>query len=77
MLGSVSEEQHYTPIKSLNTFNFDWKVKARITKKHVKRPWKNAKNEGWVFNIEIMDSFGTQIVATFFNESAVKYDQEL
>ncbi len=59
VLGDVSEENQFTPIKSLNTFNFDWKVKARITKKHPKRPWKNAKNEGWVFNIELMDSFGT------------------
>ena len=24
----------YTPIKSLNTFLFDWKIKARVTKKH-------------------------------------------
>lgn len=70
-------EDHFTPIKSLNTFNFDWKIKARVTKKHTKRPWKNAKTEGWVFNIELMDSLGTQIQATFFNDSAVRYEQEL
>ena len=27
----------YTPIKSLNTFLFDWKIKARVTKKHNKK----------------------------------------
>lgn len=70
-------EDHFTPIKSLNTFNFDWKIKARVTKKHTKRPWKNARTEGWVFNIELMDSHGTQIQATFFNDSAVRYEQEL
>ena len=30
-----------TPIKSLNTFLFDWKIKARVTKKHQKKAWKN------------------------------------
>jgi replication factor A1 len=48
-----------------------------VTKKHVKRPWKNAKTEGWVFNIELMDSHGTQITATFFNDAAVRYEAEL
>ena len=37
--GAVSES--YTPIKSLNTFLFDWKIKARVTKKHNKKTWKN------------------------------------
>ena len=70
-------EVYYTPIKTLNTFNFDWKIKARVTKKHPKRPWKNAKTEGSVFNIELMDNEGTQIVGTFFNDSAEKYFAEL
>jgi ssDNA-binding replication factor A large subunit len=58
VLGNVSDV-YYTPIKTLNTFNFDWKIKARVTKKHPKRPWKNAKTEGSVFNIELMDNEGT------------------
>lgn len=33
----------YTPIKSLNTFLFDWKIKARVTKKHNKKTWKNTR----------------------------------
>lgn len=31
----------YTPIKSLNTFLFDWKIKARVTKKHQIRNYTN------------------------------------
>lgn len=76
VLGNVNEV-HYTPIKSLNNFNHDWRIKARVTKKHDMRTWKNAKSEGFVFNIELMDSQGTQIQATFFNESAEKYEREL
>ena len=33
----------YTPIKSLNTFLFDWKIKVRVTKKCEKKTWKNAR----------------------------------
>lgn len=70
-------EQQYTPIKSLNTFLFDWKIKARITKKHQKKQWKNAKGQGSLLNIELLDSQGTQIQATFFNDQAEKYDEFL
>ena len=67
----------YTPIKSLNAFLFDWKVKARVTKKHGLKVWKNAKSEGHVLNIELIDNQGTQILATFYNDVAVKYDEML
>jgi hypothetical protein len=33
----------YTPIKSLNSFLFDWKIKARVTKKQPIKTWVNAK----------------------------------
>ena len=68
---------HYTPIKSLNSFNFDWKIKARVTKKHPKKPWKNAKSAGVLLNIELIDNLGTQITATFFNEIAERWDERL
>ncbi len=58
----------YTPIKSLNTFLFDWKIKARVTKKHLKKSWKNQRGCGSLLNIELIDMAGTQIQATFFNE---------
>ena len=48
----------YTPIKSLNTFLFDWKIKARVTKKHAKKGWKNAKSSGEILNIELIDNQG-------------------
>jgi ssDNA-binding replication factor A large subunit len=49
----------YTPIKSLNTFLFDWKIKARVTKKHQKKAWKNQRGHGSLLNIELIDSAGT------------------
>jgi replication factor A1 len=49
----------YTPIKSLNAFLFDWKIKARVTKKHQVRSWKNANTQGHVMNVELIDNQGT------------------
>mgnify|MGYP001794358039 CR=1 FL=1 len=49
---------NYTPIKSLNTFLFDWRIKARITKKYPKKDWKNANKNGTLLNIELIDFSG-------------------
>ena len=54
--GEIFETREtYTPIKSLNTFLFDWKIKARVTKKHSKKKWKNARGSGSLLNIELID----------------------
>lgn len=76
ILGNTSDFQ-YTPIKSLNSFLVDWKVKARVTKKFELKTWKNAKSEGHVMNAELIDSQGTQILATFYNEAAIKNNEIL
>lgn len=49
------EADSFTPIKSLNTFMFDWIIKARVTKKHGKRSWVNNRGEGTLLNIELID----------------------
>jgi replication factor A1 len=54
-------EEAYTPIKALSTFNYDWRIKARVTKKGERRSWKNQRTEGYLMNIELMDKHGTQI----------------
>lgn len=64
------DDIEYTPIKSLNTFLHDWKIKARVTKKHQMRFYKNARGDGSILNIELIDNQGTQIQGTFFNEQA-------
>ena len=74
---NVDLDDQYTPIKSLNTFLYDWKIKARVTKKHNKKMWKNAKGQGTLLNVELIDNRGTQIQATFFNDCADKYNDIL
>ena len=51
----------YTPIKALSTFNYDWRIKARCIKKYDRKCWKNARSEGYLLNIDLMDMYGTQI----------------
>jgi len=40
---------------------WDWRIKARVTKKGEKRTWKNDKGEGYLINIDLIDEEGTQI----------------
>lgn len=63
----------YMPIKALNAFASDWKIKARVTKKGDMRTWNNAKGTGKLMNIDLVDREGTGIQATFFNEQAERF----
>ena len=67
----------FMPIKALNQFSSDWCIKARITRKNDLRPWKNARGEGHLIGIDLIDREGTRIQATAFNDQAHKYDKEL
>ena len=52
----------------------DWKIKARVTKKYEKRHWSNAKSKGYLMNIDLIDIFGSQINATFFNQAVDQFE---
>jgi hypothetical protein len=52
---------YYTPIKALSTFIYDWRIKARLTKKGIRKTYKNARSEGYFMNVELMDAHGTMI----------------
>jgi len=45
----------FTPIKSLNTFLYDWKIQARVTKKHDLKSWNKNTYSGSLFNIDLID----------------------
>lgn len=51
----------------------DWRVKARIIKKSEKKNWKNARSEGTLFHIDIVDCTGTEMNCSFFNNSCEKW----
>jgi hypothetical protein len=56
-----SIQDMYTPIRVLNQFSTDWKIRARVTKKFEPKSWRNDRGEGMLMNIELIDKEGTQI----------------
>ena len=56
-----------------NFLNNRWTFKARVTAKTELRRWSNAKGEGTLFSIELLDSAGSAIKGTFFKEACDKF----
>lgn len=62
-----------TPIRDINPYSNKWTIKARVTRKADIKRWSNAKGEGTLFSIDLLDSQGTEIRATFFKEACDKF----
>jgi replication factor A1 len=63
----------FTHISNLNMYNNRWTIRARVTSKSDVKTWSNAKGEGTLFGIELLDAGGTDIRATFFREAVDKF----
>lgn len=62
-----------TLISQLNMYQNRWTIKARVVTKSDIRTWSNAKGEGSLFSVELLDSSGMDIKATMFKEYVDKY----
>ncbi len=71
--GTSSTTVHCTPIANLNMYQNRWTIRARVTTKSDIRTWSNAKGEGSLFSIELLDSSHMDIRATFFKEAVDKF----
>lgn len=60
------------PISSLSPYQNKWVIKARVTNKSQIRSWSNAKGEGQLFSMDLLDESG-EIRATAFREMVDKY----
>lgn len=60
------------PISSLSPYQNKWVIKARVMFKSPMRTWNNAKGEGKLFSMDLMDETG-EIRATAFKEQADKF----
>jgi len=61
------------PINAVNPYSNKWTIKARITSKSAVRSWSNAKGDGTLFSIDLLDNSGKEIRATFFKEACTKF----
>ena len=62
-----------TLISNLNMYQNRWTIKARVVSKSDIRTWSNAKGEGSLFSIELLDSSDMDIRATMFKEAVDKF----
>jgi len=69
IVNSSANNSMYTPIASLNMYQNRWTIKARVTTKNPVKEWNNARGQGKLFSVSLLDSSNTDIRATFFKEA--------
>jgi replication factor A1 len=60
------------PIKSINPYQNKWTIKARVANKSEIKTWRNAKGDGRLFSIDLIDDSG-EIRATSFNDGVDRF----
>lgn len=70
---STTANSGYTRICDLNLYHSRWTIQARVTDKSDVRTWSNAKGEGSLFSVSLLDESGMDIRATFFKEAVDRF----
>ncbi|CEH13439.1 probable replication factor-a protein 1 [Ceraceosorus bombacis] len=60
------------PIEGLSPYQNKWTIKARVTSKSDIKHWSNARGDGKLFSVNLLDESG-EIKATGFNDAVDKY----
>ena len=63
-----------TPISQLNMYQNRFTIKARVTSKGDIKTWSNAKGEGCLLSMEVLDASGSDIRITMFKEAVEKWN---
>lgn len=73
MKDDAAMSANVVPISAINPYSSKWTIKARITAKSDIRKWSNARGEGTLFSIDLLDSHGGEIRGTFFKDACEKF----
>jgi replication factor A1 len=65
--GGSSSQMAVYPIESLSPYQNKWTIRARVTYKSDIKHWQNARSEGKLFTVNLLDESG-EIRATGFND---------
>jgi len=71
--GGTSAGGEYQLLDQLSPFQKNFKIKVRCTRKGTMREWNNDRGSGKLFSVDLLDSQGTEIQATCFNDVADKF----
>jgi len=63
-----------TSIANINMYQNRFTIKARVTSKGEVKTWSNAKGEGCLLSMEVLDASGTDIRITMFKEAVTKWE---
>jgi replication factor A1 len=58
-----TSNMNIVPIESMNPYSNKWTIKARITSRSEIRRWSNAKGEGHLFSVDLLDAHGGKTTA--------------
>lgn len=67
----------FMPIAMLNPYQNTWTIKARVVSKAPIKRWSNARGDGKLFSMELVDQAGTAIRCTMFREAVDKFYEML
>lgn len=68
----------FLPLSEISAYGRkNWVIKARVSSKAAVRTFKRNNGEGKILKVELLDSEGTEIACTFWNEAAEKYGATL
>jgi replication factor A1 len=70
---TTADGQPVTPISGLNMYSNRWVIRAKVTNKSDVKTWSNAKGEGSLFSVTLLDSSGYDVKCTFFKEAVDKF----
>lgn len=68
---ATADQGRISPIESLSPYQNSWKIKARVSFKGDLKNWSNARGEGKLFSVNLLDE-SDEIRATAFNDVAEK-----